>query len=99
MPEPVRVGDVIADKYRVDQILGQGGMGVVVRATHLSLDEPVAIKFLLPEMLDTASAVERFLREARAAAKIKCEHVVRVVDVDKLPSGSPYIVMECLEGE
>ncbi|MGO8998262.1 MAG: serine/threonine protein kinase [Polyangiaceae bacterium] len=95
----VREGDVLAGKYRVDRVLGVGGMGVVVAAHHVELDERVAIKFLLPEMLDQAECVLRFAREARAAVKIKSEHVARVRDVGKLENGSPYMVMEYLEGE
>jgi serine/threonine-protein kinase len=94
-----RAGDVLAGKYRVDRVLGAGGMGVVVAAHHLELDERVALKFLLPEMLDNAECVLRFAREARAAVKIKSEHVARVIDVGKLENGSPYMVMEYLEGE
>src|SRR5580704_6842396 len=94
----VREGDVIAGKYRVDKVLGVGGMGIVVAARHIQLDEKVALKFLLPAALANAEAVARFLREARAAVKIKSEHVARVSDVGQLESGSPYMVMEYLEG-
>jgi hypothetical protein len=94
----VREGDVLAGKYRVDKVLGIGGMGVVVAARHLQLDTKVAIKFLLPEMLGSTEAVSRFAREARAAVKITNEHVARVFDVGTLESGAPYMVMEFLEG-
>jgi serine/threonine-protein kinase len=94
----VKAGDVLAGKYRVDRVLGVGGMGVVVAAHHLHLDEHVAIKFLLPQALANAEAVARFDREARAAVKIKSEHVARVIDVGKLENGAPYMVMEYLEG-
>jgi eukaryotic-like serine/threonine-protein kinase len=94
----VREGDILAGKYRIDKILGAGGMGVVVAAHHTQLDERVAIKFLLPEMLANADAVTRFSREARAAVKIKSEHVARVADVGTLENGAPYMVMEYLEG-
>jgi len=70
----------------------------VVAAQHIQLDEKVALKFLLPDALDNAEAVARFAREARAAVKIKSEHVARIIDVGALPSGAPYIVMEYLEG-
>lgn len=92
-------GQVVAGKYRIDRVLGEGGMGVVVAAHHLELDERVALKFLLPQALANGEAVARFEREARAAVRIKSEHVVRVTDVGKLPSGSPYIVMEYLDGQ
>lgn len=92
-------GDILAGKYRIDKILGIGGMGVVVAAHHIRLDERVAIKFLLPEMAMSGEAVARFDREARAAVKIKSEHVARVSDVGTLENGAPYMVMEYLEGQ
>ncbi len=91
-------GSIFAGKYRVEKVLGQGGMGLVLAARHLGLDEPVAIKVLLPAMMQVAGMVERFTREARASAKIKNDHVVRVTDVDALPSGVPFMVMERLDG-
>jgi serine/threonine-protein kinase len=95
---PVKQGDVLAEKYLVESVLGVGGMGVVVEALHLELHESRAIKLLLPEVLEEKEAVERFLREARRSARLRSEHVVRVHDVDKLPSGAPYVVMELLQG-
>jgi eukaryotic-like serine/threonine-protein kinase len=95
----LRVGDVIEGKYRVERVLGQGGMGVVVAARHLGLDELFAIKLLLPQVLGDATAVERFMREARAAARLKSDHVVRVNDVGRLPDGAPFLVMELLQGQ
>jgi serine/threonine-protein kinase len=92
------VGQTIAGKYRVEKVLGKGGMGLVVGARHLKLDEPVAIKLLKPAMMEVAGMVSRFLREARAASKIKSIHVARVTDVDTLEDGAPYMVMEYLEG-
>jgi tRNA A-37 threonylcarbamoyl transferase component Bud32 len=94
----VREGQILAGKYRVEKVLGVGGMGVVVAAQHVQLDERVAIKFLLPAMLDNQDVVGRFAREARAAVKIKSEHVARVSDVGSLENGSPYMVMEFLDG-
>jgi eukaryotic-like serine/threonine-protein kinase len=94
----VKEGDVLAGKYRIERTLGAGGMGVVVQAHHLQLDERVAIKFLLPEALAHREAVARFTREAQAAVKIKSEHVARVLDVGTLDNGAPYTVMEYLEG-
>ncbi len=94
----VRPGEVLAGKYRVERILGRGGMGVVVAAHHVQLDEKVALKFLLPEALSNPEAVARFVREARNAVKIKSEHVARVSDVGQLENGAPYMVMEFLEG-
>ena len=97
-PGVPRPGDVIGAKYRVERVLGAGGMGVVLAARHLELDEMVAIKMLLPHLPASGDAAARFLREAKAAIRIRDEHVVRVLDVARLPSGSPYIVMEYLEG-
>ncbi len=96
---PVAVGDVVAGKFQVERVIGQGGMGVVVAATHLQLDQRVALKFLLPEVLAHPDIVQRFLREARASVRIHSEHVARVLDVGTLESGVPFMVMEFLEGE
>jgi eukaryotic-like serine/threonine-protein kinase len=95
---PVQEGQVLAGKYRVERVLGVGGMGVVVSALHIQLDERVALKFLLPEALANEEAVARFAREARAAVKIKSMHVARVSDVGTLETGAPYMVMEYLHG-
>ena len=95
----VRPGDVVAGKYRIEAVLGAGGMGVVAAARHIDLDGLVALKFLLPKALDNPEIVNRFNREARAAVKIKSEHVARVTDIGRLDTGAPYIVMEHLKGE
>lgn len=92
------MGDVLAGKYRVERVLGHGGMGVVVAAKHLHLDQHVAIKFLLPDALQHPDVVERFAREARAASKVLSEHAAKIIDVGTLDSGAPYMVMEYLEG-
>jgi serine/threonine-protein kinase len=96
--QPIAVGELIAGKYRVERVLGRGGMGVVVAAMHEKLRQRVAIKMLLPETKTSENAVTRFMREARAAAAIRGEHVARVLDVGELDGGAPYIVMEYLEG-
>lgn len=95
---PVAPGEILEGKYRVERIIGAGGMGVVVEAMHLDLDLPVALKFLLAEASRSGEALTRFLREGRAAAKLQSEHVARVLDVGKLASGEPYLVMEFLVG-
>lgn len=95
---PVAVGDVLAGKYRVEQIVGSGAMGVIVAARHLELDQRVAMKFLLSRSGGDSDPAERFRREARALARIKSEHVARVLDVGSLQDGMPYMVMEFLEG-
>jgi eukaryotic-like serine/threonine-protein kinase len=92
------IGEVIAAKYRVDRILGSGGMGVVVAVTHLQLNERYALKCLLPGSASDPETVARFIREARAAVRIKSEHIAHVSDVGTLASGAPYILMEHLTG-
>ncbi len=96
---PFAVGDVIAGKYEVTGLLGSGGMGYVISARHIELGEMVALKFLRPEALAHAELVERFAREARAAAKIRSEHIANVFDVGTLSDGTPFIVMEYLDGK
>ncbi len=95
---PFLSGEIVAGKYRIERQIGAGGMGVVLAATHLELLEPRALKFLSPEALTDAESVERFLREARAASRLKSEHVAQVHDVGRLPNGTPFLVMEYLEG-
>lgn len=96
---PFAAGEVIAGKYRVIGLIGVGGMGYVVSAEHIELGELVALKFLRREAMANEELVERFAREARAAARIKSEHVARVYDVGTLPDGVPFIVMEHLQGQ
>ncbi len=92
-------GAVVDGKYRLEKALGEGGMGVVVLATHVALEQRVAIKFLHPEATRSKEAVERFQREAKVAAKVRSEHVARVSDVGRAQPGNvPYIVMEYLDG-
>src|SRR5438874_2568581 len=98
LQSPVREGDLVAGKYRVERVLGVGGMGVVVRARHVELGQEVALKFLLNEIAFKAEHAARFLREARAAAALKSDHVARVLDLGKLETGQPFLVMELLEG-
>jgi serine/threonine protein kinase len=93
-----RVGETIAEKYQVERILGIGGMGIVLAVKHLQLGERYAIKCLLPGGAVDAEIVERFMREAKAAVRIKSEHIVRVADVGQLANGSPYMLMEHLNG-
>jgi eukaryotic-like serine/threonine-protein kinase len=83
----------------VERVLGVGGMGMVVAAHHLELETTVALKFMLAKVQEDGEAAARFLREARAAARLRGDHTARVTDFGKLESGSPYIVIEYLEGE
>ncbi|HEX5064089.1 MAG TPA: serine/threonine-protein kinase [Kofleriaceae bacterium] len=94
----VSIGQVFQGKYRVDSIVGHGGMGVVAECTHLALNERVAIKMLRQDVLLDQDAVSRFIREAQAAVKLKSEYVARVSDVGTFENGVPYMVMEFLEG-
>jgi len=93
---PYRPGDVIAGKYRVEEVLGCGGMAWVLRATHLQLNMTVALKFLRFEA--TRETLARFFQEGRAAARMSSDAVTRVLDVDRLADGSPFLVMEYLDG-
>src|SRR5450432_4847415 len=100
-PQVPAVGEVIARKYRVDSVVGTGGMGVVLSATHLELGQSVAIKVLTVPEDDTRrdEARERFLREGRATAALVSDHVVRIYDVGSLQNGAPFMVMELLRGQ
>ncbi|MBK9262921.1 MAG: protein kinase [Polyangiaceae bacterium] len=89
-------GQTLLDKYRVERVLGAGGMGVVIAARHLALDELVAIKFMLGG--GKPADLTRFVREARAAVRLKSQHVARVLDVAALEDGTPYMVLEHLDG-
>jgi serine/threonine-protein kinase len=91
-------GRTIAGKYRVDRVLGQGGVGYVVSAEHLQLGTRVALKLLRPGLILHEEARARFLREARATAHIRSPYVVRLIDVGILEDGAPLLVMELLEG-
>ena len=91
-------GTIVGGKYRIDGFLGTGGMGVVFSATHLELDAPVAIKIVRDDFAENEAVVSRLLFEARAVARMQSGHVVRVLDVARLPNGAPYVVMEKLRG-
>lgn len=94
----ISAGTVLLQKYEINRVIGQGGMGMVALARHLQLQQPVAIKLLLPEVLDKDLVVQRFLREAQASVRLRSEHVCRVLDVGQLDNGAPYMVMEYLDG-
>jgi serine/threonine-protein kinase len=90
-------GDLLAGRYRIERVLGCGGMGIVVSAFHEILQQRVAVKFLAPLAKDTVAAA-RFINEARAAATLHNEHALRVMDVGALDNGVPYMVLEFLDG-
>jgi serine/threonine-protein kinase len=96
--EDVKAGEILAGKYRVERVMGAGGMGVVVQVTHVENGGRFALKFLRPSVARDPSAAARFLREAKAGGRIDSPHVVTIVDVGELASGSPFLVMEYLEG-
>lgn len=95
LPQP---GQIVAGKYRLVRVLGEGGMGLVYEAEHVRLAQRVALKMLLPELLRVEDLVKRFDREARAASQLRSRHTARVMDVDHTPDGIPYMVMEFLSG-
>jgi serine/threonine-protein kinase len=99
LPERIRLGLVLADKYRLEEEIGRGSMGTVYRAVHVSLGQRVAIKLISTEHSQLAEARARFSIEAKAAAKLRSRHVVQVIDDGETPEGIPYIVLEYLEGE
>jgi serine/threonine-protein kinase len=94
----VLVGQTVLGKYRIERVVGTGGMGVVAECTHIVLEERVALKMLRQDIVLDRDVVERFTREAQAAAKLKSEYVARVFDVGALENGTPFMVMEFLEG-
>jgi eukaryotic-like serine/threonine-protein kinase len=96
---PLRIGDIVCGKYRIERQIGRGGMGIVLAATHLQLESLVAIKVMRRDLVADDRALNRLLMEARSAARIRSEHVARVLDVGTLDNGSPFIVMEYLDGE
>lgn len=95
LPSP---GDVIGGKYRLNALVASGGMAAVFSGEHLTLGQQVAIKVMLPQGAQIEAAVERFMREAQAAARAETEHVTRVLDAGMLDSGLPFLVMEFLVG-
>jgi serine/threonine-protein kinase len=104
LPELPKPGDLVHGRYRVDFELGRGGMGVVLQARDQMLDRDVALKVVLPKMLRSPEAIERFGNEARSLAQLESRHVVRVLDFGAISSppscaGLPFMVLELLRGE
>jgi serine/threonine-protein kinase len=95
----IGVGAVLAGKYRVTRELGRGGMAAVYEAEQLTIGKKVAVKVLASELTNSSVVIERFFREARAAASVKSPHIVEVYDSGRLEDGRPFITMELLEGE
>jgi serine/threonine protein kinase len=93
------VGRIIADRYRILRLLGEGGMGQVYEAQHVNINKRFAIKLLRPEIVSNAEAVARFRQEAWSASSIGHENIIEIDDFATLPDGSVYLAMEFLEGE
>src|SRR5580658_620972 len=93
------VGTLLVGKYKVARELGRGGMAAVYEAEHIDLGKRIAIKVLAAELANSAIVIERFFREARAAASVKSPYIVEVYDSGRLEDGRPFIAMELLEGE
>ena len=96
--DPFRSGAIIADKFRIERVLGEGAMGIVLAARHLVLDEMVAIKCVRPELQSVPDTFGRFAREAKTSARLHSDHIARVLDVGVAVPIGPYMVMEYLEG-
>jgi len=92
------IGVTLDGRYRLDAVLGEGGMGSVFRATHVALDRKVAVKLLKPHLTSDHIALERFAREARATRKVESPHAVKVLDFGVTPLGDYYMVLEYLDG-
>jgi serine/threonine-protein kinase len=97
--QPVKSGDVLAGKYRIERVLGTGAMGMVLAAIHVGLGTRVAVKVMMAGGTKGREAEERFMREARVAAVLRSQHAAKVLDVARTDSGAPYIVMEFLDGQ
>ncbi|MEZ4438379.1 MAG: protein kinase [Polyangiaceae bacterium] len=98
-PSPLAPGKMVNDHVRLIELLGKGGMGTVWLADHLALEARVAVKFIAPELVGRHPSLrERFKREASICARIRSIHVVQTFDLGEMVDGSPYIVMELLEG-
>ena len=99
VPSRLPAGAVIAQRYRIDSVLAEGGMGIIYRGWHLTLCQPIAIKVVRPELLKNAEAVSRFLNEARAMASLHSVNVAQVLDVGRIRGDTLYMVLEYLEGQ
>jgi serine/threonine protein kinase len=92
------VGLTLDDRYRLDAVLGEGGMGAVFRATHLAMDRKVAVKLLKPHLSNNEASLQRFAREARSTMKVDSPHAVKVLDYGVTPLRDYYMVLEYLDG-
>ncbi len=92
------IGQLLDGKYRIESVLGRGGMGVVYKATHIHIDTEYAVKVLNPELVANQSAIERFRIEARAAGRIRHPNAIQVTDFGITPERFVYLVMEMVDG-
>ena len=90
--------NLVDGRYRLDSVLAEGGMSTVYKAWHMTLDQPIAVKVLRPDYVDLPEAVERFQAEARSLALLRDKHCVQVMDVGAMTDGTPFMVLELLEG-
>ncbi len=97
--EPRFIGSVFAGRYRIEGLVGRGGMGAVYRATQVGVNRPVAVKILRPELASKPSIVKRFKQEAKAIASLHHRNIVAIEDYGQAKNGSMFLVMELLEGE
>jgi serine/threonine-protein kinase len=95
----IGIGTLLVGKYKVTRELGRGGMAAVYEAENVSIGKKLAVKVLASELANSAIVIERFFREARAAASVKSPYIVEVYDSGRLEDGRPFIAMELLEGE
>src|SRR5215831_15831353 len=93
------IGKVLDGRYRIDAVLGEGGMGIVYKAVHTALNKPLAIKVLRAEVSKNEQIVARFKQEAQSASQIGNQHIIDISDFGALPDGSTYFVMEFLNGK
>src|SRR5229473_903697 len=92
------IGQTLADKYRIEELISEGGMGAVYRGTHVLMDKTVAVKVLRPSLAADDTIVARFSREAKAASRIAHPHALSVTDFGEAENGVVFLVMEYLEG-
>jgi serine/threonine-protein kinase len=92
------IGVTLDDRYRLDAVLGEGGMGAVFRATHLAMDRKVAVKLLKPHLTSDGAALRRFAHEARVTRRVESPHAVEIFDFGVTPHGDYYMVLEYLDG-
>src|SRR6202042_3013089 len=97
-PSRMHEGQTVAGKYRLNRVLGTGGMATVWSATNVFTEREFAVKFMLPQVARTPEAARRFLLEAKVSARINHPNIIEVIDVGQAEDGSLFLVMELLTG-